>query len=78
MDKTVALCTMEKFDNRMPNSVGSSRIRMRWMLPYWEQAEEFIITHYVVQYNKNDNTNYNEFILYQDGSGQKINKVIDY
>lgn len=43
MDKNVALCTMEKFDNRMPNSVGSSRIRMRWMLPYWQEAEEYII-----------------------------------
>lgn len=43
MNKTVGLCTMEKFDNRMPNSVGSSRIRMRWLLPYWEEAEEFVI-----------------------------------
>lgn len=43
MNKTVALATMEKFDNRMPNSVGSSRIRMRWMLPYWEEAEEYVI-----------------------------------
>lgn len=43
MIKSTALCTMEKFDNRMPNSVGSSRIRMRWLLPYWEQAEEYVI-----------------------------------
>lgn len=43
MNKNVALCTMEKFDNRMTNSVGSSRIRMRWMLPYWEEAEEYVI-----------------------------------
>lgn len=43
MDKTIALCTMEKFDNRVFNSVGSSRIRMRWLLNYWEEAEEYII-----------------------------------
>jgi len=43
MEKTVGICTMEKFDNRLPNSVGSSRIRMRWLLPYWEEAEEYII-----------------------------------
>jgi hypothetical protein len=42
-NKTIALCTMEKFDNRMFNSVGSSRIRMRWMLPYWDEAEEYVI-----------------------------------
>lgn len=34
---------MEKFDNRKANSVGSSRIRGRWLLPYWSEAEEFII-----------------------------------
>ena len=43
MNKTVGLITMEKFDNRIFNSVGSSRIRMRWMLPYWDEAEEYII-----------------------------------
>lgn len=32
---------MEKMDNRLYNSVGSSRIRMRWLLPYWEEAEEY-------------------------------------
>lgn len=34
---------MEKFDNRVVNSVGSSRIRVRWLLKYWPEAEEFII-----------------------------------
>lgn len=34
---------MEKFDNRLPNSVGSSRIRVRWLLPYWKEAEEYVI-----------------------------------
>lgn len=35
--------TMERFDNRLPNSVGSSRIRCRWLLPHWKEAEEMII-----------------------------------
>ena len=43
MNKDIALLTMEKFGDRDKNSVGSSRIRMRWMLPYWEEAEEYII-----------------------------------
>ncbi len=41
--KTVGIATMEKFDNRLLNSVGSSRIRARWLLPYWPEAEEFVI-----------------------------------
>lgn len=43
MDKTIGLLTMEKMDNRLFNSVGSSRIRMRWLLNYWEEAEEYMI-----------------------------------
>lgn len=43
MEKTVALLPWEKMDNRKFNSVGSSRIRMRWLLPYWKEAEEYII-----------------------------------
>lgn len=43
MNKTIGICTMEKFDNRMVNTVGSSRIRARWLLPYWEEAEEYHI-----------------------------------
>ena len=42
-NKTVGICTMEKFDNRQFNSVGSSRIRVRWLLPYWPEAEEYVI-----------------------------------
>jgi hypothetical protein len=34
---------MEKFDNREFNSVGSSRIRARWLLNYWPEAEEYVI-----------------------------------
>ena len=41
MNKTVGLVTMEKMDNRTFGSVGSSRIRMRWLLPFWEEAEEY-------------------------------------
>lgn len=33
--------TMEKHSNREPNSVGSSRIRARWLFDEWEEAEEF-------------------------------------
>lgn len=35
--------TMEKKDNRKFNSVGSSRIRARWVCKYWDKAEEFHI-----------------------------------
>jgi len=41
--KTVAFLSMEKFDGRDLNSVGSSRIRARWLLPYWPEAEEYVI-----------------------------------
>ena len=34
---------MEKFDNRIKDSVGSSRIRGRWVYQNWEEAEEFRI-----------------------------------
>ncbi len=35
----IGIATMEAFDNRQPNSVGSSRIRGRWLLKYWPEAE---------------------------------------
>ena len=41
--KNVGWLTMEKMDNRTFNSVGSSRIRARWLLPYWKEAEEYVI-----------------------------------
>ncbi len=43
MKKTVATLTMERMDNRKVNTVGSSRIRMRWPLNYWPEAEEYLI-----------------------------------
>jgi len=43
VEKSIACITMERMDNRLFNSVGSSRIRMRWLLPYWEEAEEYVI-----------------------------------
>lgn len=41
MEKTVGIITMEKVENRKINSVGSSRIRARWLLNYWPEAEEW-------------------------------------
>lgn len=41
--KKGAFLTMEKMDNREFNSVGSSRIRARWLLPYWDECEEYCI-----------------------------------
>ncbi len=43
MENKVGIITMEKADNRVKNSVGSSRIRARWLLPYWLEAEEYQI-----------------------------------
>ena len=37
----IAMLTMEKFDNRRENSVGSSRIRGKWMMKYCPQITEF-------------------------------------
>ena len=34
---------MERMDNRKLNSVGSSRIRIRWLLNHWPEAEEYKI-----------------------------------
>jgi len=35
--------TMEKVSNRRLNSVGTSRIRARWLINYWPEAEEWQI-----------------------------------
>lgn len=43
MKKTTAWLTMERMSNRPLNSVGSSRIRARWLLNYWPEAEEYVI-----------------------------------
>lgn len=39
----VGFATMEKFDNRVPNSVGSSRIRARWLINHWPESEEYMM-----------------------------------
>lgn len=39
----IGFLTMEKQSNRPKNSVGSSRIRARWLYDRWEGAEEFQI-----------------------------------
>lgn len=45
----VGIITMEKVENRPPGSVGSSRIRGKWLWDNWEDAEEFQIgNHYDV------------------------------
>ena len=41
----IAISTMEKFDNRVTDSVGSSRIRGSWLIKYWPEAEEYYIGH---------------------------------
>lgn len=37
----IAMLDMEKYDNRRPNSVGSSRIRGKWVRKYCPEIEEF-------------------------------------
>lgn len=39
----VGFITMEKNENRKPNSVGSSRIRAKWVWKHWDEAEEYQI-----------------------------------
>ena len=45
MKKKIGVSTMERFDNRRSQSVGSSRIRARWLLHYWPEAEEYKINY---------------------------------
>lgn len=35
----IGIITMEKYENREPGSVGSSRIRGDWIAKYWKRAE---------------------------------------
>lgn len=35
--------TFEKFHNRRPNSIGSSKIRGRWVWEIWDEADEYTI-----------------------------------
>lgn len=37
----IGFATMEKIENRPINSVGSSRIRARWLSNYWPESEEY-------------------------------------
>lgn len=37
-----AILTFEEYESRPYNSVGSSRIRGRWLLNHWKEAEQFI------------------------------------
>lgn len=37
----IAMLTMEKFDNRRRDSIGSSRIRARWVMKYCPEIVEF-------------------------------------
>lgn len=37
----IGFITMEKYENRVPGSVGSSRIRGDWVLEHWKGAEHY-------------------------------------
>lgn len=39
--RKVGILSFEQFDNRRYDTVGSSRIRARWLLNHWPEAEEF-------------------------------------
>jgi hypothetical protein len=39
----VGFITMEKVANRPVDTVGSSRIRARWVAKYWDEAEEYML-----------------------------------
>lgn len=39
----IAFCTFEKFDNREFDSIGSTRIRARWLMNHWSKAEEYVM-----------------------------------
>lgn len=41
----VGIITMEKVENRPPGSVGSSRIRGKWLWNNWNECEEFQVGH---------------------------------
>lgn len=43
MNKTVGILTMELYEGRQKNSVGSSRIRGTWLANHWPEAELFKI-----------------------------------
>lgn len=39
----VRFLTFEKFHNRRPNSIGSSKIRARWLWEIWNDANEYMV-----------------------------------
>lgn len=39
----IGILSNEQHTNQQKNSIGSSRIRCSWLLPYWAEAEEFRI-----------------------------------
>lgn len=39
----IGIFTNEMYTNAQKDSIGSSRIRCNWLLPYWPEAEEFKI-----------------------------------
>jgi glycosyltransferase involved in cell wall biosynthesis len=39
----IGFATFENFDNRPYNSIGSTRIRARWLMKHWPEAEEYKI-----------------------------------
>lgn len=44
----IGIATMEKIENRLENSVGSSRIRGRWLAKYWSRVEGYEVEEYQV------------------------------
>ena len=40
-NKKIGILTFEQFQGRQ--NIGSSRIRVKWPLKYWENAEEFVM-----------------------------------
>jgi len=76
MEKTIGILSMERMMSRVLNSVGSSRIRVRWLLPYWEEAEEYIIgkKYEVLIFQK---VYWDTFFKYGDYRGIKILDLCD-
>lgn len=44
----IAMCSMEMFDNREKDTVGSSRIRARWLIDYWNNLYDDEISTYKI------------------------------
>lgn len=72
----IGFCTMEKFDNRLKDTVGSSRIRGNWLIQYWPEAEEYVIgnTYDVMIFQK---VYWESFLHSTDYQGIKILDICD-